>query len=535
MKISSSVMKPARSALAAAAVLAGFGLGDGRAIADDKPLVVARAFDVNSLDPARAWCDTCVIYLSNVYETLLTLDKDNKTLKPELAVSWEANADQTQFTFKLDPDALFSDGTPVESKDVKFSFERLKNVKGGPSFFMDGLKSIEAPEPKTVVVTTEAPNSEFLNILSSSYAGVQNSDVALANGATAAADADKTDGAEAWFQTNSIGSGPYVLAGFKPDEELRFGSNPHYKRTTVNITNAVLTNTKDSVSQAQMLESGAADIAMQIDADTAKQLPADTVVVEAVPSPNFVYVALSPGAKGNKVPLTKEIREAISLSLDYDGIIDFTTGGAGKPQASPIPNGFPGTEGLPMPKQDLDKAKAILEKAGLSGGFEIDATFPNVNSFGVDFTLMMQKVQQDLARVGIKALIQPVEMSVWRTQIRADGIPLSGVFYAPDYFGSAQYVQYFGMIEGSPWWKRAGGERDPSVVNPKETQLLKQVLAAPEDKKEELYHAIALEMISDKIILPLVSPDIILAYRKGVEGVRFSACCLLPLDEISRK
>ena len=66
-----------------------------------------------------------------------------------------------------------------------------------------------------------------------------------------------------------------------------------------------------------------------------------------MPSFNFVYVALSPGAKGNEVKLTPEIREAIALALDYDGIIEFTTGGAGKKQAAPIPNGFPGTAGLP--------------------------------------------------------------------------------------------------------------------------------------------------------------------------------------------
>jgi len=42
---------------------------------------------------------------------------DNHTLTPVLAQSWESNADQTQFTFHLDPKAV-SDGSPVEAKDV---------------------------------------------------------------------------------------------------------------------------------------------------------------------------------------------------------------------------------------------------------------------------------------------------------------------------------------------------------------------------------------------------------------------------------
>ena len=45
-------------------------------------LVIARDMDINSLDPARAWCDTCQIYLSSVYEPLVGLDTDNRTLVP---------------------------------------------------------------------------------------------------------------------------------------------------------------------------------------------------------------------------------------------------------------------------------------------------------------------------------------------------------------------------------------------------------------------------------------------------------------------
>src|SRR5262245_5253085 len=125
-----------RALLLAAPVLAGISGGSWMASpaqAADAPLVVARAMDINSLDPARTWCDTCQIYVSNVYETLIGLAADNKTLTPRLATKWESNADQTQFTFHLDPDAVFSDGSPVEAKDVKWSWERLHNMKGGPS------------------------------------------------------------------------------------------------------------------------------------------------------------------------------------------------------------------------------------------------------------------------------------------------------------------------------------------------------------------------------------------------------------------
>ncbi len=510
------------------------GLASTAKAADDKPLVIARNMDLNSLDPARAFCDTCQIYVSSAYESLVGMGADNKTLVPLLASSWDVSDDQTRFTFHLDPKAVFSDGSPVESKDVKWSWERLANMKGGPSFMMDGVTSIETPDAATVVVTMAASNSEFLGVLTAPYTGVINSDVAGANGALASADAATADTSEPWFLGNSAGSGPFVLATYRPDDELRLKRNDNYWRTAPAIAEVVIKQTKDAVAQAQMLESGSADIAMQIDPDTAKTISNDNVVVTTAPSLNFVYVALSPGAKDNKVPLTPKIREAFGYALDYQGIIDFTLGGAGKLQAAPIPNGFPGTAGLPLPVQDIEKAKALLAEAGVGDGFEIEARYPDVNSYGVDFNLMMQKVQQDLAKVNIKVSLQPLTFSVWREQVNGDGIPLTAVFYAPDYYGSAQYVQYFAMMDGTAWSRRAGAANDPSVLNPREADLLKQALASGGDTMEKLYEELGMEMIKDRVIFPLVSPDLVLAHLKDVKGVRYSACCNLPLSEISR-
>ena len=100
------------------------------------------------------------------------------------------------------------------------------------------------------------------------------------------------------------------------------------------------------------------------------------VNLEQVPSFNYVYLAVSPGAVGGE-QLTPEVREAIRLALDYDGLIDATVGGAGRKQASPIPNGFAGTADLPEPAQDLDKAKQLMADAGVTE-LTLDATFPHV-------------------------------------------------------------------------------------------------------------------------------------------------------------
>lgn len=520
-----------------AALCAGMGavmMQPTAASAQATTLVIARDIDINSLDPARAWCDTCQIYLSNVYETLIGIDKDNKTLKPRLATKWKGNADQSQFTFTLDPDAKFSDGSPLEAKDVKWSMERLANIKGGASFLMDSVKSIDTPDAHTVVVHLSRPNSEFLNILTAPYTGIVNSKVAMANGAIATPGADTADKGESWFLQNSAGSGAYKLVDYKPGEELRFKANPQYKRTKVGVADIVIKETKDSVTQAQQLESGNVDIAMQIDPDTAKTIKADTVAIEIIPSYNFLYVALSPFAV--KAPkLTPDVRKAIGLALDYDGIIHFTVGGRGKKLASPIPNGFPGSDGLPEPKQDLAQAKELMKKAGFADGFEIEDEFPNMNVYGVDMSLLNQKIQQDLAKINVKVKLTPVEFSVWRAHVNATGIPLTTLFFAPDYYGSAQYVQYFGMIKDHRWWNLAGGKRDASITNPKTAGLLQKALAASEADKAGVYKELAKGMIDDRIIIPVVSPDLVLAHAKSVTGLRYSVCCNLMMDELGRR
>ncbi len=534
-RLAAPMTRRAMLALAALTIAAGLAGAPGTGQADSgKPLVIARDMDLNSLDPSRAYCDTCQIYLNAAYDTLLTIAPDNHTLKPVLAESWDSNADQTQFTFHLNPKATFSDGSPVEAKDVKWTFERLANMKASASYFMDGVKSIEAPDAHTVVITMAAPNSEFIGIMAAPNTGIINSDVAAAQGALANADAATKDSAEPWFLANSAGSGPYVLDSYKPNDELRLKANAKYWGAQPAIAEVVLRQVKESVAQAQMLENGSADIAMQVDPDTAKTIQSPDVTVTMSPSFNFLYFALSPGAKDAPAKMTPEVRQAIAYAVDYQGAIDLTLSGNGKLQASPIPNGFPGSAGLPLPVYDLEKAKSMLAAAGLGDGFEISARYPNMTIYGVDMNMLMQKIQQDLAKVKIKANLQPLTFTVWREQVRGDGIPLTAAFFAPDYFGSAQYVQYFGMTHSAPWAKRAGAVKMPELYNKAEEEAAAKALASGGEAMDKAYQEVGQQMINDRVIIPVVSPDLVFAYRKDVKGVRYSSCCNMPLADISR-
>ena len=77
----------------------------GAPAGDARELIIARDMDLTTLDPQRAYCDTCQIFMTAVYETLIGVDPTDLTmLVPRLAESWEANAENTEFTFTLNPD-----------------------------------------------------------------------------------------------------------------------------------------------------------------------------------------------------------------------------------------------------------------------------------------------------------------------------------------------------------------------------------------------------------------------------------------------
>lgn len=490
------------------------GGGEGR------ELIIARDMDLTTLDPQRAYCDTCQIFLTAVYETLIGVDPTDLTvLVPRLATEWEANADNTEFTFTLNPDATFADGSPVTADDVKFSWERLAGLEGSASYLMAGVSSIEAPDPGTVVATFAAPNSAFLNIVSAPYMGISSKAQAEANGATA----DTSDAAEQWYLENSTGSGPFVLESYTEGDQLVLARNDAYWGTPTPFPSVTLKQVKDATAQLQQLQQGDVDIAMQISSDAVGELEGvEGVTTELVDSYNFVYIALSAGAAGGE-ELTPEVREAIKKAIDYEGVLDTTVGGNGKLQASPIPNGFEGSAALPLPEQDVAGAQALLDEAGVTG-LTLQAAYPSVNVYGVDFDTMMAKVQQDLAAIGIELELEPLEFAQWVERITGEGIPVTAVYFAPDHIDSSQYVQYFGMIEGSSWQGRAGLD-----INPEQTTLFADALAATGEAKTELYTQLGQSMIDDLVIMPLVNPGLVLAHASDITGVRYSACCNLEL------
>ena len=141
------------------------------------------------------------------YSLLIKVDQDNYPhLKPDLAESWSVSEDGLTYTFKLRPDVLFHDGTPLTSRDVKASYERIHKPPEGivsiRQALFEAIASIEAPDRTTVVFKLKAPDSSFLDSVALPY-----------NCIYSAAQLEKDPNFPA---KNVLGSGPFVFVEHRP-------------------------------------------------------------------------------------------------------------------------------------------------------------------------------------------------------------------------------------------------------------------------------------------------------------------------------
>jgi peptide/nickel transport system substrate-binding protein len=116
----------------------------------------------DSLNPGLALLSEAYQIFELVYDTPITVLPDGSYVG-ELATDWEVSDDGLTYTLHLVDNAVFHDGTPMTSEDVKFSLELYRDNTEFPymSSYSDVFPTIEAPDPTTVVMTSETPIGNF--------------------------------------------------------------------------------------------------------------------------------------------------------------------------------------------------------------------------------------------------------------------------------------------------------------------------------------------------------------------------------------
>jgi peptide/nickel transport system substrate-binding protein len=378
--------------------------------------------DSVTFDPARMSQYSAPLTLHAAYDTLVTTDPgDYVTIKPLLAESYARTPDGKGWRFKLKQGIKFASGNPVTVEDVKFSFDRLLNIKDQPSQYVQDIDRVEIVDPQNVDVILKDANAPILTILCAPAASIYDSKIVKAHGGTDAKDAKETDKATQWLDQNSAGSGPYQLTGWERNQTLTLAKNANSWRGKPNFERVIIRHIGDSAAQLLAVRRGDIDAAYNLTPEQIISLKDNPdITIAKGTSLDFIYMTLNNDPAMNEALGKKEARQAVAYAIDYDGIRDSLVGGAALRNVNFIPIGVGGsTEALTKEigyRQDLDKAKALLQKAGLPNGFTFPLSYGTASIVGVSYQLMAQKIQADLARVGIKAELQPMDQVTMRTQ-----------------------------------------------------------------------------------------------------------------------
>jgi peptide/nickel transport system substrate-binding protein len=488
---------------------------------DEKTLVYGLATNAVSLDPARGYEPEVATELHAIYQTLVTWpDSDNTKVVPGLADLPTVSADGLTYTFKLIGGAKFSNGDAVTGADVVFSFNRLKNIKGNPSFLAGGIAKVEAPDDATVVVTLSAADPSILSKLAGVPFSVLSAKDVKANGGTDAEDADKTDKAGEWLDNNSAGSGPYILSKWEKGTAVTLERNPNYAGSTKPYFDKVIfQNIPTAAAQKTALEAGDIDVAADITADQVADLQKnDKVKVAQLPTPIIMFLLFNQD-KAISGPLSDpKVQLAVRYALDYEGIVKLT-GGSGAQPPSIIPVSFAGAlDAGAVIKRDVEKAKSLLKEAGQEAGFSIKLQYPEFTLQGVAVGDVAQKVQADLAEVNIKVDLAPGELLAELDNYRNAKEGLGLWWWGPDFQDALSNLEFLPnrVIGKRVNWTDANSE--------KTIQELRDKAFAETDaaKRADLVQQIQKYMQEKGSFAPLVQVGRQVAYKADLKGFSFN-------------
>jgi peptide/nickel transport system substrate-binding protein len=486
-------------------------------------LVVGANFVIKSLDPGRTIETTSNMVNHSVYDSLVTFDgEDLSTPRPSLATDWTVSPDGTTYTFRLRRNVRFASGNPLTSADVKWSLDRVRYLKNNPAFFLSSVDDVLAPDPFTVVLKLKAPNAALLPILASSSLGAIDSKLVGQKGGDASLDAKDKDKAEPFLLAQSAGTGAYVMERYVPDQEVVLVRNTNHWRGAPKLERIVIRNITEPATQKLQLERGDLDVATGLDQDQMRALrSAPGVIAKASPAATTFYVLMNANPQVGGPFAHPKIQQAVRYALDYDGMLALAGPGAVR-LAGIIPAVFPGAlDPRQAVRTDRDRARALLKEANL-GEVKGALTYASDSTiWGIQMNLLAQKIQADLAAVGMGVSLNGLPRAT-ALQLYRDGKNQLGVWsWAADYPDGQNFLVY---APGRTVGKRAGWLPEASP----EAQALAQLAADAEAERDPAKSAGLYRRFDERLAqigpyAALLQPAVPYAFRSNVQGVTFSS------------
>lgn len=352
-----------------------------------------------------------------MFDRLMVINNDG-TFEPRLAERWECNDAKDKITYHLNPNAKWHDGQPVTAADVVFSAQvasseeynylrriRMQYFAGtdetGKELSKDSIE-VKAINDNTVEFTLKKPmdpaiiyalvNRDFFIIPSHLLSNISDPD--LVNDP---------------FWQNPIGSGPCIFESTISGESVQFKANKDYYLGAPDFDRLVFKKVQSSNLLSGLMSgeidalSGNSQIPLQ-DWKAAQSTPG--VVAKSIPTFAYQYMAMNT----SREYMTKEVRQAMSMAINKQVIVEQLLQGEGRVALGPLPNDhqYYNTEIEKMDpiQYNPEKAAQILKDAGWDESRELLMLVPVGNEVREKAAIL---IQQDLAKIGVKTRIQSLD------------------------------------------------------------------------------------------------------------------------------
>ena len=422
-------------ALTARAGFAPIGVGAQDATPDARQLggTVRIAFNTPAtLNPLFASAGTDQGVARQVYGGLVMMTAAS-TPQLDLAAAIDAAPDALTYTFTLKDGLTFSDGVPLTSADVAFSFERalhpetasiwqgsFQNIQGADSYAGEGVETIpgiETPDEKTIIHKFVSPSATWLVTLGD-FAGFcilpQH-----ALGEIAPADLQNAP----FSLAPGPGAGAFTFGEYQVDQFISLNRNDNYDPPKANIDQLLLTILPQSVTAMSQLQAGEVDVLTVSvpDMPLVEENPKLTLSAE----PSVQIRALFPNST-RPAFADKRVRQAMHYALDREGMASELFRGYARVINSPF-FGWVWEDGqAPVSNlypYDPDVARSLLAEAGWSSDqFDIKMHYIPGDPFAES---LINVVHQQYADVGIHYELIQVDVAEY-TERAGAGAPVDG-------------------------------------------------------------------------------------------------------------
>lgn len=456
-------------------------------------------------------------------DTSVRTDKPyNLALSGRLAEEWSVSDDGRTATFKLREGVVSNWGNPFSAKDVKWTWDRKFNAKG-QGLFQTAVLGLTSPDQikvegdYAISFNLDQPNPLLLkqqcNLANPIY------------DATKCAEVGGTDDPWAieFLKNDSAGFGPYRLAQLVRGQQAVFEARDDYWGEAPAMKRVIMREVPQSASRFSLLQGGAVDIAQFLQPRELEALKGQpNVAVDAVNASYMIWLELN--AKMGPFD-NVDVRRAINLAIPREEIIRTIYYGYADPQTSAMPYIYPMADpSFFSYGYDLDKARAMLEEAGVSMPLTTTLSYNAGDPTQEPIALL---IQTSLRQIGVEVTLEKLPAGVFYENVTKRQKPM--IFYldspwTPDpgystflYFNSESYVNY------------------SNYVNTGVDQLIKDGLATLDDDVRRTTYAEVQKILMDEAPWGFIAyPQYTLARKADLKGYTYYTSNNLRFQDFSR-